>query len=206
MRKDCQQNHGAVRPLVEMTTSGMTHLWGSTDNPERTPSLWLRYESHLRRSLMTITHHVCPWTNIMLSNSLPDHFESGGAEGAKTGVQYSLLKNFGELEFDWNSHTVVMRSIGEDGRPLLSAKWSMDHLSGKIAVPDGLVTREEFVAEQKLVTNGGEWTCINHRGRVNEMSIIAGHLATAASMLFMFSVPQLLLGSFIARCSSKSSA
>lgn len=118
----------------------------------------------------------------------------------------TLLKNFGELEFDWNSHTVVMRSIGKDGRPLLSAKWSMDHLSGKIAVPDGLVTREEFVAEQKLVTNGGEWTCINHRGRVNEMSIIAGHLATAASMLFMFSVPQLLLGSFIARCSSKSSA
>lgn len=198
MRKDCQaHNHGAMRPLVEMTTSGMTHSWGSmesppVDNPEWTPSLWQRYDSHLRYSLMTIMHHVCPWTNIMSSSSLSDRFESGGAEGAKTGVQYSLLKNFGELEFDWNSQTVVMRSIGEDGRPLLSARWSMDQLSGKIAMPDGLVAREQFAAEQKSATNGGTWTCINHRGRVSEMSIISGHLATVASMLFVSSIPLLL--------------
>jgi len=35
----------------------------------------------------------------------------GRGEGSTTGLQYSLLQNFGELEFDWRERTVSIRAI-----------------------------------------------------------------------------------------------
>ncbi len=61
-------------------------------------------------------------------SSIDGLYENGGGEGASTGLQYSLLQNFGEMEFDWLERTVTLRSLGKDEAkpPLLMAKFSMD--------------------------------------------------------------------------------
>jgi hypothetical protein len=186
-RKDCHSREtGNVRSLVELTTSGMTHSWGTTsfptDDPSHKPTLKQRYQSFLSGTLMRFLHVLCPWTELMVSKpSSGDLFGSGGAEGAKTGTQFSLQKNFGELEFDWEDRTVTMRAFGEDNdsAPLLSAKWSMDQLSGRSPIPGSSLQSDDF--ERQREANSlleSEWVCVNHRGRVSVMEQILGHVAT----------------------------
>jgi hypothetical protein len=130
--------------------------------------------------LMQALHLLCPWTELMVSTpSNNGLYESGGAENAKTGTQFSLQKNFGELEFDWEERTVTMRAIGEDSSPLLSGKWSMDQLSGRVTMPGSLLTRKDFDLQRKSDSVlGNKWTCVNHRGRVSVMEQMLGHVAT----------------------------
>jgi PhoD-like phosphatase len=186
-RKDCHSREtGNVRSLVELTTSGMTHSWGTTsfptDDPSHKPTLKQRYQSFLSGTLMRFLHVLCPWTELMVSKpSSGDLFGSGGAEGAKTGTQFSLQKNFGELEFDWEDRTVTMRAFGEDNdsAPLLSAKWSMDQLSGRSPIPGSLLQSDDFERQREANSQlESEWVCVNHRGRVSVMEQILGHVAT----------------------------
>lgn len=189
-RKDCRNKKaGKERSLVEMTTSGMTHSWA-----ERSPSLMKKSdrmssvrelcECFFASTLMQALHLFCPWTELMVST--PSSVDNGGDEGAKSGTQFSLRKNFGELEFDWESRTVRMRAIGEDGAdfPLLSALFSMDQLSGRSAVSGSHVTTRDFEQQQKFESMlDGEWTCVNHRGRVIVMQQMLGHFATGLTLI-----------------------
>jgi len=196
-RKECH-NHktGGTRSLVEITTSGMTHSWGSSSPPlddlHAIPTLYQQFERFLAGSLMHLLHMVCPWTELMISDASPDDIslENGGAEGATTGLQYSLEKNFGELEFDWDKQMVSMRVLGEDvdSPPLLSAKWSMDQLSGRASTPGSSLGLEDFQRQReltKLVDN--EWTCANHRGVVTVTQHLFGHVT--AGMVFSILLP-----------------
>ena len=185
-RKDCQNQRTAqVRSLIEMTTSGMTHSWGTisspADDPGYKPTFQQLYESFLSATLMHFLHFLCPWTELMVSRpSSNGLYEGGGAEGAKTGTQYSLQKNFGELEFDWEERTVTMRAIGEDMNtaPLLSGKWRMDQLSGRQTISGSLLKIKDFELQRSNSSLlDGDWTCVNYGGRVSVMEQMLGHVA-----------------------------
>lgn len=210
MRKDCKSdiNESTFRPIVEMTTSGMTHSWGSLpsgpiDRPDWRPTASDHWGSFLGRTLMSLLNNICPWTDVMLNTrrasssklvqNKPELAESGGAEGAKTGKQFSLEKNFGELEFDWDKRTVTMRAIGEHGAPLLSAKWAMDQLSGRSEMPGSLVTARDYAHAQENALVHGTWTCVNHRGQVNAMHHMVGHVISGAAMTLLLTFPCIAL-------------
>jgi hypothetical protein len=152
---------------------------------------------------MSLLNNICPWTDVMLNTrrasssklvqNKPELAESGGAEGAKTGKQFSLEKNFGELEFDWDKRTVTMRAIGEHGAPLLSAKWAMDQLSGRSEMPGSLVTARDYAHAQENALVHGTWTCVNHRGQVNAMHHMVGHVISGAAMTLLLAFPCIAL-------------
>ena len=70
MRKECKDSHirnnANTRPLIEMTTSGMTHSWGTITNRDMvqpkpvTVKEW--FESTLAASMMRLLHYLCPWS------------------------------------------------------------------------------------------------------------------------------------------------
>jgi len=221
MRKDCEKVDGSSyrrRSLVEMTTSGMTHTWGTVSspplsNPKETPSLRDRYGAFLSSTFMHVLHGVSQMTNLLLSDGpIDDLHPNGGGEGAKQGLQYSLEKNFGELEFDWDRQTVTMRSMGEqpDAPPLLMASWSLDQLSGMDEeIPGSLVTSQDFAYEvdhdAARFSQGrpASWVCLNHRGNSSFFGQMFGHLSVVSVLTillpFPFLVPSFLMLLFMAR-------
>lgn len=219
MRKDCvpRDDYQAwPRPLFEMTTSGMTHSWGTLsspplNDPDRQVSLWQRGESLLASTMMHVLHFSCPWTDLIHSEYSTDgRTLQHGGEGAKKGLQYSLLKNFGELEFDWDDRMVVMRTWGEDSsRPLLMTKVSMDQLSGRSLIPSNHLSSEDFRSESRMKPNlhESEWICINHRGRENNVSHLLGHIATGFVLTFLipapFFLPSLIILVMVRKASSR---
>ena len=205
MRKDCtpKGEHRARRTLVELTTSGMTHSWGTIstpiDDPNRKSTFFERYRSFAGKTLMHTLHYLCPWTDILISMPSENDglHETGGGEGATTGLQYSLLQNFGELEFDWNDRSVSLRAIGKnrDQPPLLMAKFSMDQLSGRHPVPSPHLTAEDFQEESqdsRHLLYSSDWVCINHRGRASVMSHAIGHGSTVLVLVAIVPLPLVL--------------
>ena len=201
MRKDCQfigDSSRPPRPLIEMTTSGMTHSWGTMaiplKNPKYVPSIMTQYKTLVSGLMMRLLHWICPWTDLLISNSKMDTdglYENGGAEGAKQGKQFSLLKNFGELEFDWDQKTVTARVIGEDAveTPLLSAKWSLDQLSGRAHMPGSTLAVDNFPSSSNL---DHSWSCISYRGHVSHGGHVLGHLITGAALICVVPFPCLV--------------
>jgi hypothetical protein len=212
MRKDCVRRDELAstpsrrRSLVEMTTSGMTHSWGTLTNgfihdPTVLPSWADYYMSLFARTLMRIYHTVLPWNDVMMASYSLSHqtnpYENGGGEGAGKGLQYSLEKNFGELEFDWESSTVAFRVWGEgkDKPPLLMSKMSIDRLSGRAGDMHGsLVSKNDFRKASKLSHEAfeSEWVCVNHRGLERSWQYVFGHCTSILLMMFIFPVPLLL--------------
>ena len=80
MKKDCVKASGmiqsrssisnpqVVRPLVEITTSGMTHSWGTSfsSQPKHHRLPLKPYSYFVSRVFMTICHWVCGWNDILL--------------------------------------------------------------------------------------------------------------------------------------------
>jgi hypothetical protein len=147
---------------------------------------------------MHVMHYVNPWTSLLVSSE--ENVYSGGFEGAKKGLQYSLERNFGELEFDWEERSVTIRSIGEDytysSSPLLSAQVKMDQLLGRIPMPNAEISEEDFSEEEalfdKFSSRTSDWTCIQHRGRVSMLQEFIGPVNTVVSLVSVFTVPILL--------------
>lgn len=198
MRKDCRRrddfNH--QRPVVEMTTSGMTHSWGRVSSrplgkADHKPSLKERVEVFVGSTAMHIMHHLRPWTQIMVSSDDPAITHDGGRGRAKKGLQYSLERNFGELEFDWEHRMVSLRSIGEDGKPLLSSKIQMDQLSGRKSMSTSFLVEDDFqreIAEQHPLV-GGDWVCLPYRGRIGVIHEMLGHVRSVLAILSIFTLP-----------------
>jgi hypothetical protein len=209
MRKDCVQNGAAAtaptRPLMELTTSGMTHSWASSSSPPLFADeamQRLSWQDHLGRfaaaSLMSSMHKMCPWTELVHSNAAEvsqGSFANGGAEGSKQGLQFSLEKNFGELEFDWEKQVVSLRSIGEDGSALLSARLSMAQLSGDEEVGGSKIDDTDFrIARESLLgaLPDSEWVCVNHRGIDTPTAHMIGHVSSAMLTVTVVGLPLLL--------------
>lgn len=190
-RKDCVRSdrlgqHASVRPLIEMTTSGMTHSWGTVpspplDEPDFQSSLFSRYKARVGSLLMHALHNLCSWKDVMTLSS----------PNGKSGLQYSLEKNVGELEFDWEDRTVTMRTFGEDSVPLLHAKFEMDSLSGHTPTRNSFLSKNDFIQELNNMhpSVDNEWICINYRGRENNLANMAGHVATGFVLTVLTPLP-----------------
>lgn len=204
MRKDCERlgDHSTRRSLVEMTTSGMTHSWETVvspplSNPRQAPTWSDRYEGVVGSTFMHILHAFSGWTNLLMADaaSTDGLYPNGGQHSAKQGLQYSLEKNFGELEFDWEKRIVTMQSIGEQpgAPPLLSASWTLDQLSGNDSIPGSLLTRENFLEEAKARrVRGGQWVCINHRGIPSFFHQSVGHVTALGGLSILLPFPMLI--------------
>jgi PhoD-like phosphatase len=209
MRKDCVRSDNVHskrrRPLVELTTSGMTHSWGTVSQPlsdtDFRPTLMQRYQSFASNVLLHSMHNLSPWNDIMkaTSSDVPSAeglYENGGGEGARTGLQYSLEQNFGELEFDWDRRTIALRSMGknEGSPPLLMAKLSMDQLSGRAAIRSSHLSPSDFRVEMEARHHpyDGDWICMNHRGRETQLGQIIGHVSTLFVLVTVVPLPMLL--------------
>ena len=208
MRKDCIQDDdidstpGAplpsmgTRSIVEVTTSGMTHSWGTNFEPwkHHHDSWHAPLTSLMSWSFMHAMHSLVPMPDLIATPSTSNEsnlhlHENGGLDGSKTGMQYHLQKNFGELEVDWEERTVSMRIMGEDANapPLLASRWSLDQLSGHEDMPGRAMAWSDFVHAHSIKSQGilqhqaGGWTCENYRGSTRSTSKVMG---TALLILF----------------------
>lgn len=221
LRKDCYawdpQSHRMLpsssrRVLMELTTSGMTHSWGTcTSTRLKHHYSWHAFFSHLiSKYFMELAHLTLPMKDLVISNVQEDDdrdnkddahctndsplYESGGAENAKKGLQYSLDLNFGELEFDWEKKILTVRTLGKElnSPPLLAAKYHFDQLSGSSAFPGGDDGLREMVARNLSTTFDAhrqdflprlswsdtkqhQWVCIDHRGSADPLRITASY-------------------------------
>ena len=229
MRKDCipdddvRSTPGApfhsigTRSIVEVTTSGMTHSWGTNFEPwkHHHTSWYAPLTSLMSWSFMHAMHFLVPMPDLVVTpptSSDPDvlptkssdlHLhENGGLDGSKTGMQYHLQKNFGELEVDWEERTVSMRIMGEDANapPLLASRWSLDQLSGREDMPGRAMTWSDFVHANTIKAQGSVqhqadgWTCENYRGATRSTSKVMG---TTLLVLFGLCLGMMPLAIFI---------
>jgi hypothetical protein len=215
MRKDCRRKHlddtstertitNNIRPLYEITTSGMTHSWGTNvcGRANGNPFCHLTYFRTIFRSLLHFAHSISPWTEVLID-------ETNGK------LQYSLELNVAELDFDWDLQTVSARILGvkNDDRVLLHQEWSLEELTNVVG-KGTRVTMEDFDrAQQKLVgaslitpqegVNGEEeWVCVHYRGLPNRIQFAFGALVPLVLLLILSTLPMwlsmILCGRFIA--------
>jgi hypothetical protein len=149
---------------------------------------------------MHVSHNLLPRTDLQYV----DKRESVEGEYAspKSGLQYSLSKNFGEIEFDFNDRRVILRSIGENGMPLIATSYTFDQLSGRAEMPGSRIKASDFRTVASLnnrsglpLLYGNEWVCVNHRGYDSPMSHLIGH--TCVSLIMLCWIPLPLVASFL---------
>mmetsp|Transcript_24599 Transcript_24599/g.49015 ORF Transcript_24599/g.49015 Transcript_24599/m.49015 type:complete len:743 (+) Transcript_24599:280-2508(+) len=129
-----------IRPLVEVTASGMTHSWGTSFSSQPRLHRWPRkpYAYFVSRAFMTLCHCVNPWREVMVRTVEDAEREEterrrdgcrrgydngyGDDDGAtastgKMGLQYELGLNFAEFEFEfWDGrHDAGDDGAGDDG-------------------------------------------------------------------------------------------
>jgi hypothetical protein len=153
------------RSLLEMTTSGLTHSWSTYFCAAPSPKCQSWYTTFPTRNAMKLGYLINPWSEVIVSK---------GDEGAKSGLQYILDRNFGELEFDWDKRSVQVRIFGiEEEQPLLSIPWRME--------------------SHKQTHRSTSWQCVNYRGSVNILHKRNANLVSVG-IIFLFAIaPSVLL-------------
>jgi len=112
-------------------------------------------------------------------------------------IMADITGNPKELEFDFETRTVTMRSIGEDPRsdPLLMASMSMDKLSGRGALAGSRLISNDFETVAAMHNSSlpeREWICINYRGYDSQILHILGHATTTVLLAILASMPLLM--------------
>jgi hypothetical protein len=175
-RKDCQQKtynsensasvETKIRTLYEITTSGMTHSWGSTDTsicgrPTLSRLCNLYPFNALFGGILTFAHLISPWTALLKD------------EQTKL-LQYSLARNVAEMELDWINRSVIVRILSDGGQILLSQEWLIDDLSGAINPTKTFLQPNSYAvarnrlesAIQSTIPND-DFVCVNYRGNAD---------------------------------------
>jgi PhoD-like phosphatase len=235
LQKDCVPHHAVVshddtdhhipsasqssvvyprRPLIEMTTSGMTHSWGtlavpfdaaSSSSPSHQHSYYDWYSSYISKWMIHLLHYTCPWTDII---SIPSN---SNKTTAKVGLQYSLEQNFGEIEIDFAKERVQLRTIGTNAQPLLQLQYTFDELSSS---PSDRRTTDPNQPQQhpylsmkdyqKEIRNHpqlydhiskddpNQWVCINHRGHGTAFQLVTGYMTSIALLTILAPLPVLV--------------
>jgi PhoD-like phosphatase len=190
MRKDCKSG-SSIKSLVEVTTSGLTHSWGTRYCSRPSFSYLCRnsYANWVFRNGMHFAHYINPLNDVIISD-----------EGK---MQYSLQLNFAEFEFDWDKHAINVSILGREGVSLLNAKWSFDEF--KRGLPGSKVRDEDYLAkadsQAKLGLPQTQWQCVNYRGVAHPYHVYAGIVATWMFPMFFFVGPMiaaLVLGTMLA--------
>ncbi|KAL7480969.1 hypothetical protein ACHAW6_006645 [Cyclotella cf. meneghiniana] len=155
----------AMRPLIEVTTSGMTHSWGTSFSSQPKHHRWplWPYSYFISRTFMTVAHYVLPWRDLVIRTAQDvEREERDGSTshiGGKIGKQFELGLNFGEFEFDFGGNSnicrlanndcngsdnqiprdgaVTVRIFGKEANqsPKLEMRWTFGELSGKAPLP-----------------------------------------------------------------------
>jgi hypothetical protein len=146
---------------------------------------------------MHVAHHTNAWTDVISHNTNP--YKS---KHAKRGVQYVLRRNFGELEFDWDTQQVIVRVFDITGKSLISSAWSFDVLSGIIEPPStiGQIQLSDYEhIYQRLHTSHNststsipqpnDWICINHRGVSSFGRKLFGVITPISVVMFLITLP-----------------
>ena len=146
---------------------------------------------------------ICPWNELVAtttSDQLDTNdkqrllFENGGAEGSKTGKQFSLELNFGELEFDWEEQVVVMRVFGVTGtdQPMLSAKWSFDQLSGNAIMPGSTISTNDIEKVASHLSADDQWICVDYNGLVSPLHYFVSTSMGVTLLFTLILLPNIL--------------
>lgn len=186
MRKDCQQKHDngdeRIRPLYEITTSGLTHSWGTKvcGRANDNPLCHSPYHNMMFRWLLHIAHWINPWTEILVDY--------------EKKLQYSLEMNVAELDFDWENERVGINILGVAGTKLLEQNWSFQDLTERRSTPvksaDFDQIRHLNKASKILVEDSAEnWTCVHHRGIPNPYRFAFGVTTPLFLAVFLGSLP-----------------
>jgi len=209
MRKDCvkasnlvqsrsSRPNPQVRPLVEITTSGMTHSWGTSfsSQPKHHRLPLKPYSYFVSRTFMTICHWVCGWNDILIQNT---NKESGRG---KLGLQYYLGLNFAEFEFDFQTEdkgkgggTVTTRIFGkeEDAVPKLEMSWTFDELSGNAHVKGNTVQYLQDYLSMNIENLDDKWICIPHRGKPSMLREYVANTIMFISFCILFFFPHVIM-------------
>ena len=200
LQKDCRRtvsddDEATIQSLVEMTTSGMTHSWGTNlcsrpgvagqSSKSSSPVCGTKLFSWATTATMTLAHQMNPWTDLVYRHKKKNNNQDSVAkeeeeeEEGKLGLQYTLQLNYGEWEIDWENQTMTARVLGLDpDASLLTHQWTFQELR------PGSTTRlsfRDFDLVQKLHRlQDDQWICVNHRGAVRPAHL---HLTTAVALV-----------------------
>ena len=209
-----------IRSLIEMTTSGMTHSWGTlavplletaasstrnTISSAHQHSYYDLYISYISKWMIHLLHYTCPWTDII---SIPNNNRTT----AKVGLQYSLEQNFGEIEMDFPRKQIHLRTIGTNAQPLLQLQYTFDELltspsdRGKTIDPtqqqmQPYLSMKDFQNEIRnnpqlynhiSKDDPNQWVCINHRGRDTTFQLMTGYMTSIALLTILAPLPVLV--------------
>jgi len=202
LRKDCRQRRAPgqqqsistpplTRMLLEVTTSGMTHSWGSgiCARPHLSwtcESPWIKFSLTMG---MHLAHWNGAWTDVV-------HMEQS-QEGAKSGYQYSLDINFGEFEFEWEKRQVIVRILGEksiDGKAsLLHTVWDFDTLSGTRPITSRVLFDNHASSSPfEPFASETDWICASYRGQPSLMLKLFGVVSPVLLAALLATLPLLL--------------
>ncbi|KAL7576107.1 hypothetical protein ACA910_000885 [Epithemia clementina (nom. ined.)] len=198
LRRDCKRPNdldGPYRSLVEVTTSGMTHSWGTFNCPRVRNSIACRspFIQFMSALSMHFAHLNHGWRDLI-------DYRGPRFEGAKRRIQYSLDINFGEFEFDWDKEQVTVRILGSDNDkpPQLSMVWDFETLS-TASDPTGKLSSADFqrrfatMARQSNVPQGSDWICLPNQGPMPAPVKVYGTLGAAVMGVSTCCAPFLLV-------------
>ena len=202
-----------TRPLMEITTSGMTHSWGTSFSSQiknhRLPR-W-PYAYFVSWTFMTICHLVCPWWDIVVRTPNDSDDAAAGVGAGSMGLQYHLGPNFAEFEFDFDDDharegALTVRIFGPEvnGPPKLQMKYTFDELSSTSTLPSMMAKMpQDFLTVQRRTNSNTRrgshveevgWTFVPHRGLASLYCMYVANVVLFLAFCFLFFLPH---GSFV---------
>jgi hypothetical protein len=134
-------------------------------------------------------HWSTAWTELV-------HVTSPHEAGAKRGIQYTLERNFAELELDWDKKQVIVRVLGHNtaAAPLLSTAWDFDQLNGVASSsPPATIPESDYAQSyRRLSTRGAEvadWICVSSHGTPSVAVKLYGVVSPILVVLFLTFLP-----------------
>lgn len=183
-----------VQSILELTTSGMTHSWGTCFSAQKrfhdkSNNYWLSTMAYFAsRNIMQLSHYIIPMPDLL---------------------KYSLELNFAEMEFDWDEQRVVVKVFGidttsaskkkmknlkdfeGDAKVLFSDSWTFDELNGDLPMKPKPMIFSGIKQQNELLQQGQEqWTCTPYKGPLNQ-----GHFVV--SQVFVFCLIMLTVFVFL---------
>ena len=201
LRRDCQVvgDPTTLRPLVEMTTSGMTHSWGTSFCSRPTESNPICQFPYFQKALGLGMHwgHLNSAWRELLHDELTNR------------PQYTLELNFGEFEFDWEQQTLTTRLVGVGGVERIKRVWQMDALSGKVPLNSTMLRNDDFSeahdtlrllsgADEAILMN--DYYCLPYRGPQTAMYKYFGFITSMSIPLVGFLLPIIIPLWILWRC------
>jgi hypothetical protein len=214
LRRDCRRvksgtssQSETTRTLLELTTSGMTHSWGT--NICARPHTGLSCRNPLMQKGLKLgmhwAHFTPAWTHVI--DLLDEPYEPG----AKRRVQYVLERNFGEFEFDWKRRQLIVRIFGmnADRGPILSTAFDFDALSGKSSLPQTTLASQALFQKtyERLAPYGArddDWICVSYRGQPS-LALKVFNVVTPIILASLITLSPLILLAFLVYLSRRSS-